>query len=157
MRGDRAEVERRLGCAVPRELIEEPDVFALGQARLDADPDYGPWSPRAMILGETREMVGHIGFHTQPDPEYLWPYARGAVELGYTVFREHRRRGYAAEALGAIMAWAEAQGVDRFIASVSQRNEASLALIARFGFRRIGEHMDEIDGPEDIFLRDATP
>ncbi|MEI9964911.1 MAG: GNAT family N-acetyltransferase [Caulobacteraceae bacterium] len=155
--GDLERAGRLLGAALPRELIQEPDVLALGQARLEADPDYAPFGPRAIILRETREMIGHIGFHTAPDPDYLRPYARDAVELGYTVFGDHRRRGYASEALGGLIGWAQAaHGVRRFVASVSPRNDASLALVARHGFGRIGEHHDDIDGLEHIFLLDRA-
>jgi RimJ/RimL family protein N-acetyltransferase len=50
---------------------------------------------------------------------------------------------------------ARARGVDRFVVTVSPGNAPSLALIARLGFARIGEHMDEVDGLEHIFLREA--
>jgi RimJ/RimL family protein N-acetyltransferase len=102
-------------------------------------------------------MVGQVRFHSRPDPEYLHPFARSAVEFGYYVFPIYRWRGYAAEAAGAAMNWAQAAfGVSRFIASVSPDNTASLAVIARFGFMKIGRHMDEIDGVEDIYLREAA-
>ena len=55
------------------------------------------------------------------------------------------------------MAWAQTTfGVCRFVASVSPTNEPSLRLIARFGFQRVGEHIDEIDGIEHIFMRVAA-
>ena len=41
----------------------------------------------------------------------------------------------------------------RFIVSISPLNAPSLGLAAKFGFRRIGSHLDEVDGPEDIFER----
>jgi [ribosomal protein S5]-alanine N-acetyltransferase len=79
--------------------MPEPAVLQFSDAQLLADPHYLPWSARAILLKETGEMVGHLRFHTRPDPEYLHPYARGAVELGYVIFSAHRRRGYALEAL----------------------------------------------------------
>ena len=55
------------------------------------------------------------------------------------------------------MNWAQATfGVRKFIVSVSPDNLASLALIARFGFARVGQQIDEIDGIEDIYLREVT-
>jgi RimJ/RimL family protein N-acetyltransferase len=47
--------------------------------------------------------------------------------------------------------------VRRFIVSVSPNNTPSLALIARFGFARIGQQVDDVDGPEDIYLREVQP
>jgi hypothetical protein len=35
---------------------------------------------------------------------------------------------------------------------VSPENKPSLAVIARFGFTKVGQHVDEIDGIEDIYL-----
>ena len=93
-------------------------------------------------------------FHSRPDPDYLRPFARYAVEFGYYVFSDYRRHGYAAEAAGAAMDWAHAAfGISRFIVCVSPNNTQSLALIARLGFAKIGEHADEIDGIEHIYLR----
>jgi len=99
-------------------------------------------------------MVGYIGFHTAPDPEYLAELAPGGIELGYTVFAAHRRQGYAREACAALMQWARQEhGVDRFVVSISPDNVPSLRLAESFGFRKIGSHMDEIDGLEYIFER----
>ena len=109
-----------------------------------------------MLLKPLLEMAGHIRFHSRPNPEYLQPYARDAVEFGYVVFEPHRRRGYATEAADAVMRWAEARhGVRRFVATVSPDNLPSLAMVKKLGFRKIGEHVDDIDGVEEVFLRDV--
>jgi L-amino acid N-acyltransferase YncA len=42
-------------------------------------------------------------------------------------------------------------GITRFLASISPDNQASLNLTAGFGFRQVGEQMDEIDGLELVF------
>lgn len=149
--GDIREASRRVGANIPDDLLSDPQILTLARDRLLADSGYILWSPRAIILGET--MIGHIGFHSAPDPEYLHPFCRDAVEVGYTIFEAHRRRGYAREALAAIMAWASTEcGVRNFVASVSPENLASLGLIQGFQFAKVGSHIDELDGPEDIFL-----
>jgi RimJ/RimL family protein N-acetyltransferase len=155
--GDLARAGQLLGVAIPDELRDKPSGLEFARDRLNECPEYRPWSMRAIILADARAMVGHVRFHSRPDPDYLHPYARGAVEFGYHVFPAYRRRGYATEAVGAAMDWAQAAfGVHRFVASVSPDNKPSLALIARFGFARIGRHTDEIDGIEDIYLRDVA-
>jgi RimJ/RimL family protein N-acetyltransferase len=155
--GDLERAGQLLGIAVPSELLSSPTALEFAQAQLNADPQYRPWSMRAIIVAAAETMVGHIRFHSQPDPDYLRPFARSAVEFGYRVFPEHRRRGYATEAAGAAMNWARTVfGIDRFIVSVSPGNAPSLAVIARFGFVQVGQHMDEIDGIENIYLRDTT-
>jgi RimJ/RimL family protein N-acetyltransferase len=56
------------------------------------------------------------------------------------------------------MGWATTEfGIRIFVASVSPENLASLGLIRGFQFTKVGSHIDEIDGPEDIFLRRLEP
>lgn len=107
-----------------------------------------------MVSRVESTMIGQIGFHTRPGPEYLATLSPGGVELGYTVFEAWRRQGYAREAAEGLMDWAHrSHGVTRFVVSISPTNRASLALASRLAFARIGSHVDEEDGPEDIFER----
>ncbi len=109
------------------------------------NPDDEPWFARAMVLPATREMTGHIGFHGPPRED-------GSLELGYTVFPEHRRKGYAFEAAEALMAYARAEhGVRRFVLSISPENAPSLGMAGKMGFVRCGEQWDEEDGLEWVF------
>ena len=49
------------------------------------------------------------------------------------------------------MKWAcEAHGVRRFVLSIRPDNIPSQALAAQLGFVRIGSHIDEVDGLEEI-------
>jgi RimJ/RimL family protein N-acetyltransferase len=152
--GDLQRAEHLLGVGIPTELLDSLTALKYAQAQLDADPQYRPWSVRAIVLSAARTMVGHIRFHSRPDPDYLRPFASAAVEFGYRVFPTYRRHGYATEAAGAVMDWAQAAfGIGRFIVCVSPDNTASLALSARFGFTKIGQHVDETDGIEHVYLR----
>ena len=65
--------------------------------------------------------------------------------------------GVASEVVRALFDWAHAQGVDRFRASVSPGNVASLAVIGRLGFRQTGVQIDDIDGEELVFQLDGWP
>jgi ribosomal-protein-alanine N-acetyltransferase len=143
----------RLGVPVPRDVLERPTSFQFGLAQLRADPEYLPWSARAVILRAENVMVGHVRFHSRPDPEYLRPYARDAVEFGYTIFERYRRHGYATEAVIGLMDWAGALfNVRRFVASIAPENLPSLRLVAGLGFTKVGEQIDDIDGLEHVFL-----
>ena len=54
----------------------------------------------------------------------------------------------------ALLDWAWATGrVRTCVASVSPHNAPSLARIHSFGFRHVGEQIDEIDGLELVFGR----
>jgi ribosomal-protein-alanine N-acetyltransferase len=150
--GRREKAERIGGFAIPDDWPDEHDgrFLALRLRQTHEDPGRGPWYVRAIVLPEQRRMIGHIGFHGPPgvnalrDPE--------AVEIGYTVFPEHRRRGYAGEAVVALLEQARAQGVRRFVASVAPENEPSLAIVRRLGFTEVGRHWDDEDGEELEFV-----
>ena len=156
------EAERELRLSLPTDWPgESADVVSLRLKALEEEPALQPWLLRAISPRGTGVMVGHIGFHTAPDAEYLRPYVPGGVELGFTVFLEFRRQGYAREASLALMAWArQTQGVRSFAMTIRPDNHPSQALAAQLGFVRIGSHIDEVDGLEDILRyresKDAT-
>jgi len=157
---DRGRAARLVDFELAPEWPDEPDIVRMRIGELEADPSLRPWLLRSMVERGSRRMVGHVGFHSRPGPEYLRELSPGGVELGYVVYPEFRRRGYAREASLAMMAWAaQKHGVRRFIVSIRPSNAASTALAEQLGFRRIGSHVDEVDGPEDIFelLRDESP
>lgn len=139
---------------IPEELLENMSSLIYGKKQLDANPDYLPWSARAILKKGGSEVIGIIRFHSMPGPEYLDHYQANAVEIGYEIFTAQQRQGYATEAMAGVMNWANLNfNIAHFIASVSPDNEASLKLINGFGFLKIDEVMDEEDGLEFVFLR----
>ena len=118
----------------------------LGQMR--RDPCSQPWLVRLLMTREEpRTLIGTAGFHGPPGVNAL--DAPDAVELGYGLFPEFRRRGYATEAVAALVRWAaEEHGIRRFVASIAPTNDASLSLVRRLGFVQVGEHWDDEDGRE---------
>jgi len=157
LRGDLTEAEARGGFTLSEDWPgESPRLLRHWIDALRAVPEREFWMARAIVQRADGLMAGHIGFHDRPGATYLEQWAPGAsaIELGYTVFEAHRRHGYATEAAAGLMNWAWTRhGVDHFIASVSPSNAPSLRVIAKLGFVRIGRHMDEVDGPEDVFER----
>jgi RimJ/RimL family protein N-acetyltransferase len=144
--GDRAAAERELGATIPVSLPDTLEHFLQYRLRqLDADPTILRWLARAMVLaddGGARRAIGTIGFHGAPDDQ-------GRLEIGYRIEPDYRRRGYTREAVRGMLDWASTeQGIHRFIASVRPDNEASLGLVAGFGFVQTGTQMDDIDGLE---------
>ena len=149
--GDVVTAERILSVPLPSDWPECGDLLALRLKQIEADPEYEPWSLRAIVAREPRTMVGHIGFHTAPGAEYLRSYSPGAVEFGFTVFPQFQRQGFAREASLAMMQFAhEVHAVRKFVLSIRPDNIASQALAAGLGFKRIGSHIDEVDGLEEI-------
>jgi len=155
--GDRLLAEQEIGAILPDDWPDIPEILELRLAQLEVDSSLQPWLLRAMILRESGVMVGHIGFHDAPGAAYLEAWSPGAVEFGFTVFPPHRRQGYAREASNGLMQWAvDEHGVTAFVLTIAPGNAASQTLAASLGFKRAGEHVDEVDGVEDILLREIT-
>lgn len=77
-------------------------------------------------------------------------------EIGFLLAKEHHRKGFMTEALGAVLPYFVNQlGLERITADVDPRNDASIELLMKFGFRIIGrrdktfqigdEWMDSLD------------
>jgi [ribosomal protein S5]-alanine N-acetyltransferase len=125
-------------------------VLALRRDRLRADPTEEPWLYRAAVSRATGEVVGRIGFHAPPD-------ADGTIEVGYSVDPPHRRQGLATEMAAGLIAWGRQHGARRCLGSTAPGNAASQAVLARLGFVRTGEQMDEVDGLEEVFTLELEP
>lgn len=157
--GDVPQAQALLGLSLPEDWPgDAADVLSLRLKQLEADPDVQPWLLRAMGLRTSGVMVGHIGFHAPPGADYLQAFSPGAAEFGFTVFPPFRRQGYAREASQALMRWAsETHGVNSFVLSIRPDNTPSQSLAAQLGFVRIGSHVDEVDGIEDVLECKAHP
>jgi ribosomal-protein-alanine N-acetyltransferase len=134
-----------LGALLERSDLQDRRFFELRRRELAAQPELLGWFVWAVVVDD--ELVGHAGFHGPPgrnaqnDAE--------AVEIGYTIYPQYRRRGYATEAARALIAWANEQhGIRRFLFSIAPDNEPSLAIARRLGFSEVGRHWDEEDGEE---------
>ena len=143
-----------LGVSAPAGWAISRDALELRLSQIEANPGLQPWLLRAISLRGQGILAGHIGFHTEPGAEYLAELSPGGVEFGFGLLGPWRRRGIALEACEALMRWArEVHQVTRFVVSISLDYVPSLGLAAKLGFRKIGSHIDELDGPEDIFER----
>jgi [ribosomal protein S5]-alanine N-acetyltransferase len=126
-----SEVRARVGTwltADPSHLVQ------LHLAGREAEAMGFPGLGRTIVLdaqGRPRKVIGSIGFHGPPDE-------RGRMEASCRIHPAHRGRGYAAEALGALLDWATVQyGVSRFLVAVFRRRagegQASLKIAIPFG------------------------
>lgn len=152
-RGEPARAAMLMQVQIGDDCELSADLAQMRLSQLKSDPGLREWLLRAIIRQRDPTMIGHIGFHTRPDPEYLRDLAPGAVEIGYTVYAPFRRNGYAYEAAAGLMEWAAAtHNVTDFVASVSPANAAYVGLIRKLGCHKIGRYVDPVDGPEDIYL-----
>jgi [ribosomal protein S5]-alanine N-acetyltransferase len=153
--GDVRSAGEEIGADVPAWMADELANFLRYRlAQLAADPTIRPWLGRAMVLTDAvgaGHVIGSVGFHGPPDEQ-------GRLEVGYSVDPLYRRQGYAKETIRALFDWAlREHGISRFIASIAPDNVPSLAIARRFGFRQVGQQIDEIDGLELVFEADWPP
>ena len=158
-RGDRAAAERALGAPIPDEWTpggrsaETPEDWSwlrFPLAEYAQDPDALQWMARALVLrGRRPRVVGNAGFHGRPGD--------GVPEIGYQVAPRDRRRGYATEAVSALVEWASREhGIRRIRAGVGPGNAASLGVVGGLGFRRVGVRPDEMGGEELVLELDGA-
>ena len=141
-----------VGEKLPEEWFDDSWVYKLRYDQWRADPTYAPWSIRAIASKKTGEIVGSMNCHHKPMPFIRNSKESLATEMGYTIFEPYRRQGIAYEAITGFIAWAKTQGLESIILSIQPANVASLALALKLGATQIGTHIDEKDGPEDVYL-----
>jgi RimJ/RimL family protein N-acetyltransferase len=110
-------------------------------ARLAALTSADPWTLGfSLVHRDTGTVVGSAGFKGPPA-------ADGVVEISYGVDPDHQGKGYATEAAQALTAYAFRSGTVRVVrAHTLSEPNASTRVLAKCGFRRIGEVIDLEDG-----------
>ena len=133
-----------------RILMDESGPLRWRVPQVKSDPSFNKWFVRWMVEKETREIVGSTSFHGPPDEV-------GMMEIGLGVHPNFQRRGYATEALTGMWSWVIDQpSVELLRYTVDPNNEASVAVIKKFDFERVGQQIDLEDGPEDIYEMSAN-
>ncbi len=111
-------------------------LFPLWIAREEVRPDQLTWGG-TMIDRDALVAVGQMSFKSLPDEH-------GTVELGYGVNASRQNRGYATEMARALVGWALVQPtVRRVTAECLAANVASIRVLEKVGFSRIGHRLDE--------------
>lgn len=92
----------------------------------------GTWFQFVIILKDTHQLIGDIGIHflkTEPQNKQ--------VEIGYTICRSQKGNGFATEALVELINYLfNTLNKHRISASVDPKNNPSIQLIERLGFRK---------------------
>ncbi len=99
---------------------------------------YGYW---AIVERSSGKFIGEMGYADWKRPQ-LADFA-GVPECGWVLAPEAQGKGYASEALGMVVDWADAQLRRPTICVISQGNVRSTRLAERFGYRLIEEQSAE--------------
>lgn len=128
-----------------RVLVDDPGPLAWRVPQATADPSVNKWFVRLVVRRDSRIIIGSTSFHGPPDGD-------GMIEIGLGIESEHRRQGYATETLMGMWTWAVGDPSVRMLRyTVGITNVASIGVIEKIGFTKVGRQIDEIDGPEDIY------
>jgi RimJ/RimL family protein N-acetyltransferase len=148
--GDLSAASAAAGIALTDYMVSESWLWRVRLEQITEDPGSAEWIARAAVAEPENVVIGHAGFHGPPDDD-------GTVEVAYSVDPAYRRRGYARAMLAALLERADADpAVTAVRASIRPDNAGSLATIAGFGFRKIGEQWDAEDGLENVYLRASS-
>ncbi len=120
---------------------EKAQLSADWLARLHASTSADSWTHGfSLVHRDSDIVVGKSGFKGPPG-------ADGVVEIAYTVVPDYQGKGYATEAAQALAAFAFSSGRVRVVrAHTLPESNASTRVLAKCGFRHIGEVIDPEDG-----------
>lgn len=90
------------------------------------------WFQFALESKQTGEFIGDCGLSLRDENRQ--------AQIGYTIAHRHWGKGYASEAVSALISYAFiAFGLNRISASVDPRNGGSCRVLEKSGFRREGD------------------
>lgn len=123
----------------PNETREKLDRFIAGFAD----------QPTCFMMEQNGRIIGSIGVAV-------------GNEIGFILHPDHHRKGFASEALRAILphVW-DTTDYDHLVADVDPRNEASIGLLTSFGFfethRKSGTFQIGADWVDSVYFRLNRP
>jgi [ribosomal protein S5]-alanine N-acetyltransferase len=120
---------------------EKAELSADWLARLRASTSADPWTHGfSLVHLDSDIVVGTCGFKGPPA-------ADGVVEIAYGISPDYQGKGYATEAAQSLTDYAFSSGKVRVVrAHTRPEPNASTRVLAKCGFRRIGEVIDPEDG-----------
>jgi RimJ/RimL family protein N-acetyltransferase len=133
-------------------IMADPEVMAHWDVAAIEDPDV----VEQMLAGQVEAMAGDRAFYwamrLTADGTFLglcdlsdidWRHHR--AEVGFLLGKDSWGRGYAYEAMQAVMNFAVTQGIQRLWARTQVGNEASEKLLLKLGFEQEGYLRGHVD------------
>ena len=131
---DRAELARLLSARVPASwppelMADHLEGFA---RRIEADAALEGWLPWYWLTRDDPTLIGNGGFGAPPAED-------GSGKFGYALVPEHQGRGYATEAVAALLEWAFSHAaLTRVVADTYPELSRSIRVLQKNGFRYAG-------------------
>jgi len=121
----------------PKTIEDVAEFIAKTSSEIDVS---GTWFQLVMIEQTSNLLIGDIGIHfLDTDLE------NQQVEIGYTLDKRFRGKGYAAEALTLVIDYLiNTLNKHRIIASIDPGNLDSIRLIERIGFRKEAHFIESL-------------
>lgn len=108
------EIDRHL-----QELLEDPSLFT-----------WGSW---LIIRKSDGHIIGDAGFKGKPDDQQQ-------VEIGYGLLEQYWNKGYATEAMNALIEWALAnEEIEKVTAETERSNKSSIRVLEKIKMKRAQE------------------
>jgi aminoglycoside 6'-N-acetyltransferase len=102
-----------------------------------SDPSVpGRWFQFAIEHTHDARLIGDIGFFNTDENHKSW--------IGFTLDPETWHKGYAAEALRAVLTYCRKIGVSTFWASTDPTNHSSMKLLNTLGFKLVDSKPDDM-------------
>jgi ribosomal-protein-alanine N-acetyltransferase len=150
--GDGARLKVLTGALFPGPAAPPPymaDPLPEVRARLRARPDEAPWWNWLMVERETGRAVGSVAFGGPPDEA-------GAVLIGYAMYPQFEGRGYATEAVRAMIGWAFQQPGVRLVRALAPVwNTPALRVAENVGMRPVAADEDDDIGEVLVYAVSA--
>lgn len=149
--GDADRLRELTGAEFPRPAAAPPymaEALPVVRDRLRAEPGEAPWWNWLASRRGDSAAVGAVALGGPPDPE-------GAVLIGYAIYPEHEGRGYATEAVRAMVAWALARPEVRAVRVMAPVwNTPALRVAENVGMRPVAS--DEDDEVGEVLVYEIT-
>jgi [ribosomal protein S5]-alanine N-acetyltransferase len=133
--------------AAPPPYMAEP--LPLVRDRLREHPDEAPWWHWLILQKQSREAVGQVAFGGKAGPD-------GSVLIGYAMYPEFERHGFATEAVAAMISWAFRQpGVREVRTLAPVWNTPALRVAENVGMRPVASDEDDEVGEVLVYAVSA--
>jgi ribosomal-protein-alanine N-acetyltransferase len=150
--GDAKRLQALTGAAFPEPVAPPPymaESLPIVRNRLITRPEEAPWWNWLVVRHEDREAVGSVAFGGMPD-------AAGSVLIGYAMYPGHEGRGYATEAVRALVGWAFAQPSVKTIRALAPVwNTPAVHVAEKVGMRPVAS--DEDDEVGEVLVYEIAP